>query len=292
MQSRHPALHLLVVVAVLCGPSIARSQTDPVAESAATEAMRAKPITDEEFQLQLEPELEAKVDGCIAQLSSPNYLVREDAAKGLLDIGAPVMSKLREAYNRNDDLETRLRVEDIARSAYLNYHVLDNHGFLGISMRAYDPAVFEQMQQRLQQQLPPQQQQPQQVKRVTLPPGRVGLSVEQVIPNTGAARAGLQRHDILIGLNGSPLAGSGQEISNNFSSIIRGLRPGATVDLEVVRGSDVLNIQAVLARPPEDVARDSRIIVVSSLYQVAEERFQKWWEQYFVQRPQDERTSR
>jgi C-terminal processing protease CtpA/Prc len=279
------------MIAALSLASAAQSQTDPVAESAATEAMRAKPITDEEFRLQLEPELEAKVDACIAQLSSPSYKVREDAAKGLLDVGAPVMSKLREAYRSTDDLETRLRVEEIARSAYLNYHVLDNHGFLGISMRAYDPAAFAQMQARLQQQIP-QQQRPQQAPRITLPPGRVGLSVEQVIPNTGAARAGLERHDIVIGLNGNPLTGSGQEISNNFSSIIRGLRPGATVDLELVRGSDVLNIQAVLARPPEDVARDSRIIVVSSLYQVAEERFEQWWAQYFVQPSPDSQSSR
>ena len=265
-----------VLLAGLCGPAIAQAQMDQEAETAAAEAMRAKPITGEEFRLQLEPEFEAKVDGFIAQLGSADFVSRQQAAKGLLEIGAPTFAKLRAAYHQADDLETRLRIEEIARSAYLNYHVLDNHGFLGISMGAYDPSAIDVTR------LTPEQR----AQNPRLPPGRVGVFVSQVIPDTGAARAGIQRSDVLIGLNGKPITGNGLEIRNNFSSIIRDLRPGATVELEVVRGAEVLKVEAVLGRPPEDVARASNIIVVSALYKVGEQRFQKWWDQYFMQVPE------
>jgi hypothetical protein len=287
MKQSPPFLALLLLVGVASSAG-AQVQMDQAAETAAADAMRAKPLTDDEFRLHLEPEFAPKVDGFIGELASPDYTSREAAAKGLLEIGAPVFGKLRDAYHHTDDLETRLRIEEIARSAYLNYHVLDNHGFLGISMGAFDPAIAEEnrrriAQQQAQQGRPLQQQQP---DVPTLPPGRVGVLVTQIIPDTGAARAGLERNDVLIGINGQPITGSGIEIRNNFSSIIRELRPGATVMLEVVRSAEVLNIQAVLGRPPEDVARASNIIVVSALYDVAQERFQKWWDQFFMQRPE------
>ena len=116
-----------------------------------------------------------------------------------------------------------------------------------------------------------------------LPEGRVGVYVSQVISDTGAARAGIQQQDVIIGINGQQIVGNGNAISNSFSAMIRELRPGATVELEIVRGQEVMMISATLARPPQEVARNSRIIVVTSLFKVAEERFQQWWVRYFNQ---------
>jgi hypothetical protein len=265
----------LVLVLAICAARSFAQTIDQAAESAAAEAMQAKPLTDEEFHLVLEKEFEARVDELIARLASPDFVSRQQAAKELLSIGAPTFAKLRVAYHQTDELETQLRIEEIARSAYLNYHVLDNHGFLGISMGAYDPAAVD----------PTRQTPEQRAQNPVLPPGRVGVFVTQVIADTGAARAGLQRNDVLIGINGQAIAGAGIEIRNNFSTIIRELRPGATVDLEVVRGADVMQVQAVLGRPPEDVARASNIIIVSSLYRIAEERFRKWWAEFFLRDP-------
>jgi len=279
---------ILLTLAGLAAPSSA--QLDQDLENQAAEAMRAKPLTGEEFDLVLEPELEVKVDGLIASLGSPDYVEREEAARELVEIGAATFSKLRAAYRDADDLETRLRIEEVVRSGYLNYHVLAKAGFLGISMGAYDPVVAEQTRQRITQQQVQQGRPPQKQPALPqLPPGRVGVFVSQVIPDTGAARAGIEREDVIIGIDGQPITGTGIEIRNSFSGIIRDLRPGARVELEVVRGSEVMTIPAILGRPPEDVAKASNIIVVSSLYRVAEERFQTWWKDYFA-RPADGAT--
>lgn len=225
----------------------------------------------EEFKLSLDEPTAVKVDGWIVRLGSASYEARQGATQGLIQVGAPAMNRLRTAYHRSDDLETRLRIEQIVRTAYMNHHVLDKHGFLGISMRPYEPG-------RPNARLP-------KGFDTKLPEGRVGVLVAGVIDDTGAFHAGVAKDDVIIALNGKPVEGSGRGISNSFSSIIRDLRPGAVVDLTIIRGATELSISATLHRPPENVARANNIIVVSQEYNKFTARFHPWWELHFHNDP-------
>ncbi len=222
------------------------------------------PITDDEFRLLLDEGSAAKVEDWIAQLGSPDYQRRQQATEGLIGIGAQALSKLRAAYHASDDLETRLRIEDIVRTAYLNYHVLDRHGFLGISMSFQTPDLRE---------IP------------LLPADTVGVLVANVIADTGAARAGVERNDVIIGVDGRSLHGSGLAVREDLSATIRNHRPGTTIELTVVRNTRILTIEAIVARPAESIARTGSVLVVSDLYRQVAERFETWWVRYFRQPP-------
>ena len=234
-------------------------------------ALRERPITGEEFDLVLEEPDAVKVDELVARLSGPEWAARERAAAELIEIGAPAFTKLREAYLRAEDLESRLRIEEVVRSAYLNHHVLSRHGFLGISMQPFDPALVQTRNQPGNA-----------LGNIKLPPGRVGVLVRQVISDTGAAKADVRVNDILIGLNGTPVSGEGRDIQESFSAIIREHPPGSKIQVEIVRGEEVITIEAVLGRPPENVARNSNIIKVTPLYHAVAGRFGRWWEKFFL----------
>ncbi len=238
--------------------------------------LRNRPITDDEFRLVPDEGDEAKIDSLVARLSGPDYAARQSATTELVEIGGQAFSRLRDVYHRTDDLETRLRIESVVRSAYLNHHVLDRHGFLGISMNWLDDARLAQLQDRRPG-----------LRNVRLE-GRVGVWLSAAIPGTGAAKAGLKEDDVLIGLNGTPIEGSGEVITQNFSAIIRQHPPGSRIELEVMRGAERFTVEAVLGRPPEDVARNSRIIKVTALFHVVSERFHIWWERYFLNPEQSE----
>jgi hypothetical protein len=59
-----------------------------------------------------------------------------------------------------------------------------------------------------------------------------GLLVHEVLPNSPAATAGLQKHDMLTKLNDQQLVDSGQ-----FSTLVRGVGKGAEVTLTLLRGA-------------------------------------------------------
>ena len=259
MRYRFTYIFGLTVLAGI-GCPVANAQAPPPADVERLEG----PITDDEFRLRLDEESAKRVDGWIAQLGSPDYQRREQATRALTDFGAQAMSKLREAYHASDDLETRLRIEQIVRTAYVNYHVLDHHGFLGISMSARTPDL----------------------RGVPgLPQGTVGVSVANVIADTGAQRAGVQKNDVIIAVDGRALKGAGLEVRNSLSATIRSHRPGTTIELTAVRNARILKIEAILRRPSEATAREGRVMVVSDLYRQAAERFGTWWALYFRDAP-------
>jgi hypothetical protein len=215
------------------------------------------PLNDDEFRLSMEIAEAANVDRLIPLLGSPDYKQREAATTSLIDIGAPAFAKLRTAYEQTDDLEMRLRVEQVVRTAYLNRYVFDRNGFLGISLAPYEP-------------------------RDTKGPRRAeietGVRVTQVIPNTGASKAGLRAEDVIVAMNGVPVAGTGRESTDRFSDSIRQNPPGTKVRLTVVREMNTLTLDAIIGRCPEDNVRKVRF---AGLYDQVSERFETWWFKYF-----------
>jgi len=72
-----------------------------------------------------------------------------------------------------------------------------------------------------------------------------GVGVAQVIPDTGAARAGLRRGDRILTIDGQPV-----NDMFDLAGIIASARPGQTVRLEVLRDGKELTIEATLGAHP------------------------------------------
>jgi C-terminal processing protease CtpA/Prc len=215
------------------------------------------PLNDDEFRLSLEIAEAANVDRLIPLLGSPDYKQREAATTSLIDIGAPAFAKLRTAYEQSDDLEVRLRIEQVVRTAYLNRYVFDRNGFLGVQLGTIDPRDLKGK------------------RRADI---ETGVKIGQVIANTAAAKAGLRADDIVIAMNGTPLSGTGREANDRFSDSIRQNLPGTKVRLSILRNDNPMTIDAVIGRCPEENVRRVRF---AGLYDQVSERFETWWFKYF-----------
>lgn len=248
------------VFGVLPGLVWAQAQADLTTSRSGARWRVDAPVSTEEFELPIDEESAARIDAQIARLGSPAYRERDAATAALIDIGAPALPQLRRAYDDADELEVRMRLEEIVHAAYFDYHVFNRYGFLGVLMRSYSPGL---------------------VRNVKLPEGTVGLIAAQVIKDTGAQRAGMKQKDVIIALDGEPLQGSGQRILDLFSASIRARRPGALMQLKVVRGSKVLDIQATLGRCPEKLARKGTVRGTSQEFRQTEKRFPYWWNHHF-----------
>ena len=112
-----------------------------------------------------------------------------------------------------------------------------------------------------------------------IPPGNIGIRLALVQPDTGADRAGLQKGDIIVALDGVPLPGSNRGAFTAFSKEIRGRGPGAQINLTVLRGSVTVDILATLGPVPKD--RFEQANGVRALVQEADRRFDLWWARYF-----------
>lgn len=79
-------------------------------------------------------------------------------------------------------------------------------------------------------------------------PGRMGVRVTQVYPNSTAENAGLKVGDLLLKLDGQEIAAANPEDEEVFSNKIRQYKIGATVELAVLRDGNELKISVELMR--------------------------------------------
>ena len=75
-----------------------------------------------------------------------------------------------------------------------------------------------------------------------------GAYVTAVMPNTPAAKAGLQEQDIIVAVNDSKLS----DTLSLFTALIR-YKPGDTVQMKIMRGGKEMTVSVVLAERPPDV---------------------------------------
>lgn len=249
---------MIVIAAwpVLLGalPAEAQLQRTPVVEG----EVSPEQVTGEEFDLPLSAADARRIDALLADLGAPEFARREQARNELVQFGAAALGKMRDAYRNSTDLEVRLSLEDIMRNVYLNHHLLDANGFLGIRHRP--PEVHRARDPRV-------------------PPDGVGIVIDFVLPGTAAERFGLQEGDMIIGVDGEPIPMSRRGFSvDGFGEAIRKRGPGARAVFTVVRRNQTFDVEIEIGRRPEDTYSDQDGLR-SDLYAVRE-RFAIWWDKF------------
>ena len=78
-------------------------------------------------------------------------------------------------------------------------------------------------------------------------PDTKGALVQNVLPDSPAAKAGVQAGDIVLGVNGKKVDGSGQ-----LTRAVASVRPGGKVALEVLRKGQKKDLTAVVAQRPDE----------------------------------------
>lgn len=84
------------------------------------------------------------------------------------------------------------------------------------------------------------------------PEGR--MSVRKIWPGSPAEKAGFQIEDRIVSVNGMEV---GEKNGEKVFELIRGARIGDKVAFAVARGSNSFNLEAVLARMPEEVLAEN-----------------------------------
>lgn len=78
-----------------------------------------------------------------------------------------------------------------------------------------------------------------------LPKNQRGVVVSEVIEGEPAAKAGLQRYDVIISINDKPI-GDGRQLVNSISSF----SPGSSVSVKVLRGGKEKDIKVTVGKRP------------------------------------------
>jgi serine protease Do len=86
-----------------------------------------------------------------------------------------------------------------------------------------------------------------------LPPGTKGALVQNVVPKSPAAKAGVQAGDLIVALNGKPVESSGA-----LTRSVALIAPGKNADLTIQRGKEKKQVSAKVAQRPEDEAAVGR----------------------------------
>jgi membrane-associated protease RseP (regulator of RpoE activity) len=88
-----------------------------------------------------------------------------------------------------------------------------------------------------------------------------GVSVTRVQPDTPASRAGLQAGDVVISVDRTRWK-SDVAASFSFQQAIMKRKPGDTVQLEIVRGAELMKVPVTLAARPMGLPEASKVPMV------------------------------
>lgn len=263
-------LRALVVLAMFLAVGTIRVWSqEPGKAAPSSQDEKIDEVLKDGFNLPVSDELAAQIDVTIPQLGSPIYQEREDATKQLVVIGAPAFVRLRTAYRETDELEARLRIEEIVHQAYLDYHVFDRNAFLGISQERIprthddDPRIREDC---------------------------FGVRVGRVIEKTAAQRTGIKKGDVIIALDGQPLEATSTHANTAFGESIRVRGPGVQVTFTILRGTRQFDMDVTLGRRPKRFYNRGQGIVMEMLAQ-ADQNFAIWWTKNFHQLPAETSTA-
>ena len=98
------------------------------------------------------------------------------------------------------------------------------HAFLGVDLRELTPQIIAQFGVPVDQ----------------------GILVFSVVGDSGAERSGMQPGDVLTSIDDEPL-----RTIEDFLRVLRNRKPNDTITIELVRGQDVLRVEATLTPRPD-----------------------------------------
>lgn len=219
-----------------------------------------EPIVDEEFSIRIDSKTAAEVERLIKELGSHHFPVREESTAELLQIGASAFRQLRNAYLHTDDLEVRLRIEQIVRTSYIDYHVYGRYAFLGVRHR--NEIATHNDHPRIRD-------------------GHMGIVIDRVENGTAAEQARLQRDDVIVDVADKPFR-YGSDPGEVFGQTIRKHKPGERVMLTVLRSGNVMQIHVTLGRCPKRYVEESGSMeAVTRVLDSTWTRFGSWWMRNF-----------
>lgn len=198
------------------------------------------------------------VEPLILSLGDNMWKERVQATNALQEIGASALPLLQSAYCRTDDLEIRLRIEEIVQEFYERFYVFDQFGFLGITQGAFKTHDDHSR----------------------IPEGQIGIQIRDVHPDTAADESELKSGDIIYAINDEPIPESMQP-AGDFGARIRELGPGTTITLSILRRGRPLRLNATLGRWPRELVNPRSGRPVFERLQTMHQRFPVWWARYF-----------
>lgn len=247
---------------------------------------QAPPLTEDVFHLPVEEKLATEINALVAALSSPLYEEREVAGARLNAIGLQTLGELRRSFRTTKNFELRLAIEEVVRQAFLNHHVFDRNGFLGIVMQPFSKVNWTRQRDRYWKQKYKAQEKPRDPK--TPPTDTVGVIITSVTPDTGASRAALLPLDIILAVDGVQLTGEGAQLNSALSRAIRSHRPGEQIVLDIWREGREISVTVTLGRAPDATVRATTttsggVSGTTALYrQVVAKLFPEWWMTHFL----------
>lgn len=133
--------------------------------------------------------------------------------------------------------EVRIRLREVLKEVVVAEHQKGGPGYVGISMGDVEVAVPGEDGQK------------------------PGVSVTRVQPDTPASRAGLQAGDVVISVDRTRWK-SDVAASFSFQQAIMKRKPGDTVQLEIVRGAELMKVPVTLAARPMGLPEASKVPLV------------------------------
>lgn len=165
-----------------------------------------------------------------SKLKSEDFRKREEAQADLVRWARShrneAMDNLLRQSREADDPEVRERCLDVLRELANDEYLKDGDGYVGIQMRDEITIV-------------PDDSKP-----------RGGIRVTAVVPDSAADHAGLRLNDLVVGLN--DLVWREGSMSLLFSEKIRKLKPNSKIVLKVLRNGELLDLDVILGRRPDD----------------------------------------
>lgn len=160
-------------------------------------------------------------------LADDDFQAREAAQTALLDWARKRPEErvplIHAEYRGVKDPEVRVRclavLEELARDDYKNH----GSGFIGIRMQ--DAWV----------ELPGEER------------PRQGVRITHVLPGMAAEKSGIQPGDVLLKLNGKPIA---EPPTESIRDSVMDLKPGTRIQLELLRQAETLKLEVTLGRRP------------------------------------------
>jgi len=244
-----------------------------IAQDPSSPPLGEPPEADEEFQHAPGSELSAELDGLMQDLGEVVYITRKEATIRLIEISAPALHHLRNAYRNSDDLEVQLQIEEAVLTIYLDYHVYNRHGFLGVSLAPYNRILDRHAGPHV-------------------PEGVTGVFLTKITANTAAKRAGLEVKDVIIAMDGEPCEGAGRALTDAVAARVRAHRPGMSMRLTVIRKKETLKIEVILGRVTPELIRKQGIIAIPELLRAAKAGFPDWWLRNFRATPSNKSQER